>query len=227
MKRLIVISIIALLICPGCASVKPQEEMTAHELAGEGMDAFKNKNYRKAIESFEKLKDWYPFSKYAILAELKIADGHYNLNEYDEAVVAYEEFEKLHPRNEAIPYVLYQIGLCYFKQIDTVDRDQTAAEKALSIFKRLEKQFPNNRYALQARDYINKCLKSLAGHEFYVGVFYYKSKHYKAALKRFRAVLFKYPDVGVQQKALQYIASCETLLNIKPPPIRKERVSIR
>ncbi len=223
MKRLIIICIISLFVCSGCASMKPEEEMTAQDLASDGMDAFKSKNYYKAIESFEKLKDWYPFSKYAILAELKIADAHYSLKEYDEAVVAYEEFESLHPRNEAIPYILYQIGLCYFKQIDTVDRDQTAAEKALSTFKRLKKQFPDNTYAIKAGDRINKCLKSLAAHEFHVGLFYYKSKHYKAALKRFKAVLSKYPDVGVQQKALQYIALCETSLNIKPPSDRKER----
>jgi len=223
MRRLIIICVISLFVCSGCASMKPKEEMTAQELASEGMDAFKDKKYVNALESFKKLKDWYPFSKYAILAELKTADANYSLNEYNEAVVAYEEFESLHPQNEAIPYVIYQIGLCYFKQIDTADRDQSSAEKALASFKRLEKQFPKNTYASKAKDHVNKCQKSLAGHEFYVGLFYYNSKHYKAALKRFHAVLSKYPDVGVQQKALQYIALCETLLNVPPPSDRKER----
>ncbi len=56
-------------------------------------------------------------------------------------------------------------------------------------------------------------LKSLAGNEYYIGVFYYKSKHYKAALHRFMAVLSSYPDVGYHQKALQYIAKCEASLS--------------
>ena len=55
-------------------------------------------------------------------------------------------------------------------------------------------------------------MKNLAGNEFYIGVFYYKSKHYKAALKRFMAVLSNYPDVGYHQKALHYVAKCETHL---------------
>jgi outer membrane protein assembly factor BamD len=212
MKRIIALILIPLFVLSGCAWFKPKEEKTAHELVSDGTDQFNNGNYNKAIESFEKLRDWYPFSKYAILAELKIADAYYHTKEYGEAVTAYETFENLHPRNEAIPYVIFQIGLCYYEQIDTVDRDQTPAKNALDTFKRLIRQFPDNSYAHRAEERMKVCIKSLAGHDFYVGFFYYKNKHYKAALKRFKSVLINYPDVGVHQKALNYIALCENLL---------------
>lgn len=211
MKRIIALILILLFVFSGCAWFKPKEEKNAQELVSDGMDQFNNGDYKDAIESFEKLKDWYPFSKFVILAELKIADAHYHLKEYDSAVEAYESFENLHPRNEAIPYVIFQTGRCYFEQIDTIDRDQTPAKKALDIFTRLKKQFPNNPYATKAEEHIKKCNKSLAGHEFYVGIFYYKSKHYKAALNRFKSVLTNYPDVGIHQQALQYITLCEDL----------------
>jgi outer membrane protein assembly factor BamD len=220
MKRITAVAIIILFLGPGCTALKKSwnaligkdETGTAQELAWDGMDAYEDGNYRIAIENFQKLKDWYPFSKYANLAELKIADSHYHLKEYDEAIFAYEEFEKLHPRNEAIPYVIYQIALCYYDQIDTIDRDQTPARKALETFQRLHKQFPDDQYARSGNEHIPKCLKSLAGNEYYIGVFYYKSKHYSAALQRFMAVLANYPDVGYHQKALQYIAKCEASL---------------
>jgi len=211
MKRIIALILISLFVFSGCAWFKPKEEKNAQELVSDGMDQFNNGDYKDAIESFEKLKDWYPFSKFVILAELKIADAHYHLKEYDSAVEAYESFENLHPRNEAIPYVIFQTGRCYFEQIDTIDRDQTPAKKALDIFTRLKKQFPNDPYATKAEEHIKECNKSLAGHEFYVGEFYYKSKHYKAALNRFKSVLTNYPDVGIHQQALQYITLCEDL----------------
>jgi outer membrane protein assembly factor BamD len=148
-----------------------------------------------------------------MLAELKIADAHFELEEYEEAIVAYEEFASLHPRNEAIPYVIYQIGLCYFNRVDTVDRDQTNAQKALETFTRLAKQYPKDPYAFKANEKAKECLKSIAGHEFYVGLFYFKNKHYKAALERFRSVITRYPDVGVHQQALQYIARCEAAID--------------
>lgn len=199
-------------VCSGCALFAVKEEKYAQELAGDGMEAYQDGNYKDAIESFEKIKDWYPFSKYAILAELKIADSHYKLKEYDEAVTAYEQFENLHPLNDAIPYVIFQTGLCHFEQVDTFDRDQSKARKAIEAFNRLIKQFPDNSYSLKAKEYTGICYKSLAESEFGIGIFYYKSKHYKAALKRFKSVIINYPDVGVHQKALQYIAQCETLL---------------
>jgi len=212
MKRLSILCLIALLFFSGCALFRSKEEKSAPELASDGMDQFKSGNYRNSIESFETLKNWYPFSKYAILAQLKIPDAHYKLKEYEEAIFGYEEFENLHPRNEAVPYVIYKIGLSYFEQIDTFDRDQAPARKAIDTFKRLVKQFPTDSYAKKSAGLIKKSLKSIAGHEIYVGLFYYKSKHYKAALKRFKSLVSNLPDVGAHQKALAYIARCEALL---------------
>ena len=214
-KALLIAGLLMLMALGGCGWFGPKQEKPAPELARDGIKAFNEGSYRDAIESFETLKDWYPFSKYAILAELKIADAHYRLAEYDEAIFAYEEFENLHPRNEAVPYVIYQIGRCYYDQIDTIDRDQSTARKALDTFKRLTQKFPEDGYALKARPHITACHKSLASHDFYVGHFYYKSKHYKAALHRFKSVLNSYPDVGVHYEALQYIILCEAALQAK------------
>jgi outer membrane protein assembly factor BamD len=212
MKRIIALILILMFVFSGCAWFKSKEDKTAQELISDGMDQYNNEDYKEAVDSFEKLKDWYPFSKYVILAELKIADAFYRLKQYSEAVTAYESFENLHPRNEAVPYVIFQIGLCYYEQIDTVDRDQTPAKNALDTFKRLIKQFPDNSYSRRAKECMKVCIKSLAGHEFYVGFYYFKSKHYKAALKRFKSVLANYPDVGVHEQALKYTVLCENLL---------------
>ena len=67
--------------------------------------------------------------------------------------------------------------------------------------------------ARSGAEHITTCVRSVAGNEYYIGVFYYKSNHYKAALHRFMAVLSEYPDVGYHQKALEYIAKCEAELS--------------
>jgi len=212
MKKIFTICMISLFFCSGCAWFQTKSEKTAEEIIDDGMTAFEKGKYRKSLESFEKLKDWYPFSKFAILAELKTADAHFHLDEYQEAIFAYEEFENLHPRNEAVPYVIYQVGLCHFKQIDSIDRDQTAAQKAMDTFSRLARQFPGDSYARKARENIGKCKKNLAEHEFYVGIFYYKSKHYKAALGRFQTIISDYPDAPVHQDAQRYASLCEKVI---------------
>jgi outer membrane protein assembly factor BamD len=215
MKRLIIIAILPFVLS-GCALFElfweDQEDETAQTLAWSGMDEFESGDYEDAKEAFEKLKDWYPYSDYAKLAELKIADANYELGNYEEAIFAYEEFESLHPRNEAIPYVIYMTGMCYFEQIDTPDRDQSAARKALETFSRLNRDYPDDPYAVKAQENINACIRSLAAAELSIGRFYYKSKHYKAAMRRFKNVLTRYPDVGIHQEALELIAKTEVSL---------------
>jgi outer membrane protein assembly factor BamD len=224
MNYKLILPIVAMLLFSGCAwfAGSKTDEKTAQELVNDGMEAYNRQSYRSAIESFQKLKDWYPFSKYAILAELKIADSHFYLEEYEAAIVAYESFENLHPRNDATPYVIFQRGMSYIKQMETIDRDQTSAKKAIETFNRLKKTYPASEYTAQAENYIRLSLKNLAGHEFYVGEFYFKNKHYKAAIIRFKSVVSNYPDVGLTQKALEYITRCETKLAKQTPPVEKK-----
>ncbi len=215
MKRIIIIAIFSVFLS-GCALFelfyKDEDDETAQALAWDGMEDYESGDYDGAKEAFEKLKDWYPYSDYAKLAELKIADANFHLGNYEEAIFAYEEFESLHPRNEAIPYVIYMIGMCHFEQIDTPDRDQTPARNALETFSRLNRDFPNDPYAIKTQENINACLRSLAKSELSIGRFYYKSRHYKAALRRFKNVLTRYPDVGIHQDALKLIARTEAAL---------------
>lgn len=198
----------------GCSWFRKTEEReTARQLAERGMEDYNDGDYQDAIKSFQNLRDWYPFSQYAILAELKLGDAHYHRKEFEEAIVAYESFENLHPKNEATPYVVYQIGRCYFDRIETIDRDQTMAREALKAFERLLRTHPTSPYAGKAEEHIRICNRNLAEHDFYVGMFYYKAKHYKAALERFKSVVTSYPDIGVHHKALKYIALCQEKLN--------------
>ncbi len=216
MKRSFIITIAlgisSIIFLSGCSFFQSKDERTAPELASEGMEAYRKEKYKSSIEAFEKLKNWYPFSKYAILAELKKSDAHYHLKEYEEAIFGYEDFENLHPRNEAIPYVIYQIGRSYFDQIDTMDRDQETAKKAIETFSRLVKQFPKDAYSNKAKTHIKKSQKSLAQHDLYVGMFYFRGKHYPAAISRFKLILNNYPDVGVHQEAIRYLVKSEALM---------------
>jgi outer membrane protein assembly factor BamD len=193
---------------PACS--KHKQEKTAEELAEEGKTYFEKKDYKGAIESYEKLTDWYPFSTHAKEAELKIADSHYHLDEYEQAIAAYNEFSQLHPRDPQIAYVLYQIGRCYYDQLEQPDRDQTPALNAIDAFQNLTMQFPDSDYSKEVSAYIDECLKNLAEKEMYVGKFYFKSRHYKAARERFVSVIKNYPDFGLHQEARDYIDQCNT-----------------
>jgi outer membrane protein assembly factor BamD len=83
-----------------------EKEPTASELMNEGTKNLEKGNYEKATEAFQKVKDRYPYSKFAVEAELKMGDAYYAIEEFEQAYDAYDEFERLHPKNKNIPYVI-------------------------------------------------------------------------------------------------------------------------
>jgi outer membrane protein assembly factor BamD len=207
-------SLFVLFIFQGCVfndffgfNNDPERRMynTAEQLIEEGAIAFENEDYKDALKAYTQLKDWYPFSRYAILAELRIADSHYELEEYDEAIFAYTDFEELHPKNDAIPRVIYRRGLCWYKRIDSVDRDSRPAARAIVQFNRLKARFPNSSYISKIDKMIVECNNNIAGHELYVAEFYFKSKNYKASLNRYKYLVEHFPTSKYAKIALNRI----------------------
>jgi len=211
-KRFILI-LLVIVLCTDCSWFRGEEpEKSPEELMSEGLSAFDDGDYTEAVESFQKLKDRYPYSKLAVQAELRLADALFKKKEFEEALEVYREFEKLHPKNKSIPYVVYQQGMCNFLRMNSIERDQTSTKKALKEFERLRREFPTDSFSLQAQRKIRECLINLAEYEFYVGHFYFKAGHYLAALRRFEYLITQYPDLGQYGKALIYIAKCKEKL---------------
>lgn len=188
-------------------------EKGAEQLAQEGTQKMRDKKYDDALKAFKQLKEHYPYSKFAILAELKIGDAHYYEKQYSEAALAYEEFARLHPRNEVVPYVLYQIGMCHFLSFSTVDRDQEETRLAMESFQRLIQAHPQSEYALKAGKQLFECQKRIVSHEYYVGRFYYRRGEYHSAKERLAKINKAYPEavkaLGFQESLGKMLAECE------------------
>lgn len=192
---------------------------TAESLVQEGLDDFNHGKYYQALTIFDKIKNNYPFSQYSLLAELKTADSQYFLKNYPEALVLYGEFEERHPTNEAIPYIMFQTGMCHYKQIDTIDRDTTGATEAIQAFSRLLRAFPDSPYTEEARARIRAAKNFLANHEFYVATFYIRTTSYTEAEARLEYLLSSYPASDVAPKAQKLLAD----LKAGNPPKRTWR----
>jgi outer membrane protein assembly factor BamD len=202
----------------------PQKRLykTAEQLVSQGTEAYNDKKYKKALKAFMQLKDWYPFSRYSILAELRIADCNFELEEYDEAIMAYEDFEELHPKNDAIQRVIYRRGLCWYKRIDTVDRDSRPAGKAIVQFNRLKKRFPNSKYVSEIDKMLIECTNNLAGHELYVAEYYYKTGNYKASLNRYKYLVEFFPTSDYAETALDRLGQVQAMVDEKEKKSSKQ-----
>jgi len=202
----------------GCSWIgldkKEVERITPEGLYQSGVELYQKGKYDKSIESFQKLKEEYPLSKFAIMAELGIADSYYSDEKYIEAEAAYSDFSNLHPTNVNLPYVIYQLGMCHYNQMMSIDRDQTETIKARKEFDKLISLYPTSQFAFMAEKMLKECKRRLGEHEFYVGRFYFKSKKYKAALKRFETIAKDYPNTGLDYKVSYFIHETKRMIDI-------------
>ncbi len=201
---------IAFSLLLGCAGKEIKTtEGDPETLYQQGLTRFNKKDYPEAVKQFEQLRSSFPDSPpYTQWAELKIGDCHFFRKEYVEAIAAYEEFKKIHPTHEEIPYVQFQIGMAYFNQMLTRDRDQTFTKNTLSSFEYLVSNYPPSLFTKKANEKIEICKKRLADHEFYVGNFYYKHGNCKAASLRFQNLLQNFPKMHEEDKTLLLLGKC-------------------
>jgi outer membrane protein assembly factor BamD len=182
-------------------------------LAREAQELMAADNYKDAAVLWQQLKDQYPYSEYAALGLLKMGDALFLDGKFIEALGAYEDFERLHPDNEAVPYAIYQQGMCFYSRMHGIDRDQTPTIQTIQTMARLLELYPHSRYATMAQARILEAQNNLAGHEFYVGEFYFQRKDYQAAMNRYLGLLEYYPDSGYHQRALNRIAQYRQLVH--------------
>ncbi len=212
---------LAVFLSVGCSSgwfARKEPIKTVSELMDLGEKNYKERRYAEASEIFQRVKDRYPYSNYAPIAELRLADVHYERQEFEDAYLVYDEFERLHPKNERIPYVMYKKGMCEFEQVTTMDREQTHVFKARRDFERLIRRFPEDAYSIKGRKHLRQCLIYLSERELSVGNFYFKMGKYRAALNRYKSLLQNYPDMGYDHEALEHIGKCNEMIAQGPPP---------
>ncbi len=183
---------------------------TPEALAMKGMDDFNRGKYSASLKSFAEIKDRFPFSEVSLLAELKAADANYHMDKFGEARTLYEEFEGNHPTNEAVPYVLFQIAMCYYRQIGTHDRDPGSAQNAVQAFERLNRAYPRSPYFVEASARWEAARDFLAQHEFFVATFYLRTDEDKQAQRRLEYLLATYPTSSVKSQATDLLSKLQS-----------------
>ncbi|HZX36634.1 MAG TPA: outer membrane protein assembly factor BamD [Thermodesulfobacteriota bacterium] len=215
------ISCAALFLLASCAATKEKADVPAVEaFYAKAVSSYENGLYEEAEASFKSITDEYPLSPQAIEAELMLGDTYYASERYDEASASYTAFQAFHPGHPKAAYALFQKGMSHFKEVLSVDRDQTKTRKALFAFEDLVKFYPESPYAEKSKEVVSFLRDRLAGSEMYVGRFYYKTKNYKGALRRFSIVIKDYRDTNAVDEALYYIG--ETYNSLGEKDLAKE-----
>lgn len=216
----------ALVLSAGCAGNNPpefQEVPSAEVLYRQGLESLENgkllgiipkADYEGAVHTFQAIVDNYPYSDYAVLAELKIADTYYDQGKWEEALSYYRDFAELHPSHERVPYSILRSALSRKHQALESNRDQTNTRRSLEHLDHLLTRYPYSPEAQEAELLWREMRTRLAAHQMGVGDFYMDREEYQSAADRFRNVLNDYPGLGLDGQALYKLGTCYTKMNL-------------
>ena len=199
-KKFIFILLFALFA--GCAKEPPFDPVEKFKEAEKEMQKLRFEEARKA---YQEIQEKAPDRSYDADIMLRIADTYYGEEKYSEAMVEYQAFINFHPVHRDASYAQYQIGMCSYQELTTIDRDPSVTRAALKEFQNLLVKYPGSPYEEEAKKYIAACKARLVEYELYVGRFYYKKGSYQAALGRLEKLLKDYPGSAAEPDALYYI----------------------
>lgn len=215
----IICIIVAIVFLSSCESLRgngdDDQTDSAESMYNEAMDNLQKKSYEGAIEGFETLEKNYPYSKWAVKAQVMSAYASYQDEEYDDALVTLERFIKLHPGNEDAEYAYYLRALSFYEQISNITRDQSYTLYAKSSLKELIARYPNGEYAKDADIKLDLVEDHLAGKELEVGRFYLKDNRYIGAINRFKTVIDKHETTSHTKEALYRLVEAYTALGVE------------
>lgn len=190
MKKILLLLTLSVLLF---ACSKKKDETPNAELAyTRAMKSLNDKNYLMAAEAFTKIDDDYPFSKWAVKAQPMAAYCYYKDEDYIKLVSVVDDFIRLNPANDAVPYMMYMKGLSFYNQIPEIDRSQDSAHDASLTFRELVARFPNSNYAQDAKKRLSYVDEHLAGVKMSIGRYQIKNKNYVAAINNFTEVTERY-----------------------------------
>ena len=201
-KALFILSVGILVL--GCEEKEfdPNDPAKSYGIAKEPYD---DENYEIAVQRLGEFKSRFPYSKFAVEAELLIANAQYELGRYTESALAYEQFVKLHPKHPKVDYAAFRVGESYWQDApEEVNREQDYTVKAVREWEKLIGKFPDSPYAKQAKGLVQKGKRRIAESIEFFASFYCKQQIYHACAYRSIQLADEYPEfTDLRVKALE------------------------
>ncbi|MBM4169678.1 MAG: tetratricopeptide repeat protein [Ignavibacteria bacterium] len=156
-----------------------QAEKREDAMYGAGWSLYKQNEFGKALEFFERLVATYPTGKFTFDARLRIGDCHYFLKDYSKAAGSYRATIRMFPKQESVDYAYYQLGQTYYRSGDQ--------NEAVQQFTTLIRSFPKSNLADDA--------------QYSIGWISFQNKKFSEAILEFQKLIQLYPSSELVPRA--------------------------
>lgn len=209
----------------GKAQVSERElKLEADELYRAARSSLDSADYGEAQLRYDAVVERYPFTDYAVQAELEKIYALHKEFRPDEALLAAERFLREHPRHARADYVQYlkgviqserDVGLTDSLPLDNTKDDVGNLRKAYDEFALLLQKYPNSRYGEDAQARMVHMRNRIAANEMHVVRYYTRRGAYLAAAKRAEQIIAQYPGAPATLEALETLQRSYEALGLK------------
>jgi outer membrane protein assembly factor BamD len=180
----------------GCEKNEPKTALSytadAKKAYDEAMVEFESHNWIESQTLFREVKRKYSYSKFARLAELRIADADFEQEKFAEAIRGYRQFVHDHRSDvDEVSYARSRIAEAQYSQISESfllpsadERDQAVIIDAFKELKSYVHDYPNAKESQKIRELLADVTARLMRHELYVARFYLRLDNFPAAVLR-------------------------------------------
>lgn len=214
--KFILIALLAVTLT-ACAG-KPKEaqvtsNQTAQAMYQQAKDVLDAGLYNRAIELLKGVESRHPFGPLARQVQLDLIYAYHQAGNLPQALATIDRFIRLNPNQPDLDYVYYMRGLTNLKAdenafqeffgIDRADRDLASTRQAFDDFRILLTNYPESKYAAEARTRMIAIKDKLARHELLVADYYLRRGAFLAAANRGKYVVEFYRDSPLVEQALE------------------------
>jgi outer membrane protein assembly factor BamD len=210
----------------GCAGQDKSAESPVEYAANakkayeEALEAFFDRDWELVKPLMEEVKRQYGYSRYARLADLRIADAAFHQENYAEAVTQYRSFVHDYPNDPEVVYARYRISRCQFLSSGDSpimppleERDLSSVRDAYESITAFLSDYPNYKKRREL-EYMREVVAGmLVRHELYVARYYLNRGNFEAAVARCEYALGNHTDTGLEAEALVLLG--ETYMKMK------------
>jgi outer membrane protein assembly factor BamD len=188
----------------------------------EALAEFNAHNWMESQNMMREVKRKYSYSKYARLAELRIADADFEQDKFADAIREYRQFVHDHRSDqEEVAYARSRIAEAQYKEIGDSfllptgeERDQAVIMDAYKELRGFVHDYPDGKETPRVKELLADVTARLVKHELYVARFYLQRDNYDATVSRIQYALRNFsggvagpkgevqPDSGLEPEAL-------------------------
>lgn len=208
---------------PKAAKTAEQYQEEARVAYDKAVAAYLDEDWEIAVRLLVEVKRDFSYTRYARLAELRLADASFRQEKYAEATAAYKSFARDYPSDPEVPYARYRVVRAQFLQSEASvfqppleERDLGTVRSAYTSLLSFLSDYPTYHRRVEL-DYMLQVITGvLVRHELYVARFYLKRDEYEPAIERVNFALDHYAASGLEPEAVTLLG--ETYLKMRDRP---------